>query len=156
FRVREGLPQRTRIASLLNIRLSADILFIRKLCNPILIESIRSRDEHDSDSNAEKTQGSRRERGVSSAHARQRCRGFLHNLADNRRVLGGEHPGGSGLARTPLEARRTKLLANAAVRSGDIPLADLRSKMKPTKPECEAAIRQMFEEWRFEPAQRGI
>jgi hypothetical protein len=27
---------------------------------------------------------------------------------------------------------------------------------KPTKPECEAAIRQIFEEWRFEPAQRGI
>jgi hypothetical protein len=27
---------------------------------------------------------------------------------------------------------------------------------KPTKPECEAAIRRMFEEWRFEPAQSGI
>jgi hypothetical protein len=27
---------------------------------------------------------------------------------------------------------------------------------KPTKPEGEAAIRRMFEEWRFEPAQRGV
>jgi hypothetical protein len=104
--------------------------------------------EDDSRSNAEKSPKGRC--GISSAHGRQRCRGFIHYPFGDRRVLDRQH------------ARRGRLTSTASSGPGwqaprQTPGRSMRGLMKkPTKRECEAAIRQMFEEWRFEPTQNGI
>jgi hypothetical protein len=93
----------------------------------MLVETTLDRGEHDNRRNAGKSPG-RRERGVPSAHACQRSGGFIHNLDDDRRVLGGDHVGASLVAQrgTP---RPLSALNWRAPRPGEPPCAGPLSRV---------------------------
>ena len=95
------------------------ILFIRKLCNQILVAAITDRGTHDSRSATETAPESRSGRGVPPARVGQCSCGFVHNFDDCHRCLDCEHTRAGLLATSRARIRYLNAAARGVAKPDD-------------------------------------